>query len=183
MPRRFVRSGRRSGPRRTTFWESTFTTAMQSFTNVASTIANVQAVVLETELDNVPNPTLVRVRGQIFTRLGAVAAAQGDAMLIGHALLVVDAKQLAVGTTAVPLPLTGNSEDFLWYGTQYISQNDSGTILNTNSNFDRLEVDSKAMRKITVNQVLVLATECQVLSGTGDEDFDLAFNFRFLFKR
>ena len=143
----------------------------------------VSTLVLEAETDSVPNPTLVRVRGLIFAQLGAVASAQGDAIMIGHSIQVVDSRQLAAGTAAIPLPLRDNSEDFLWFGTQVLAQNDSGTILNNTSNNDRLVVDSKSMRKMTLNQVLVMATEIRVLQGTGDEDINFALNLRMLFKK
>jgi len=156
---------------------------MTTLNAVGGVASSVTAIVLESETDSVPNPTVVRVRGQIFSQLGAVANAQGDAILVAHAIMVVDAKQLAIGVTALPLPLTSNSEDFLWFGTQFLAQNDGTTVLNNNSNFDRLNVDSKAMRKMTLNQVLVLVTEMDVLQGTNNEDVNFAFNLRILFKR
>jgi len=140
-------------------------------------------LVLESELDNVPNPTLVRVRGEIFGQLGAASNAQGDAIILSHAIMVVDAKAFAVGTTAVPLPLSSNSEDFLWFGTQFLVQNDQTTVLNNSSNFDKLTVDSKAMRKITLNQVLVLVSEMVAIQGGGGEDCNFALNLRMLFKK
>ncbi len=182
MSRRFTRSGRRTVTRRATFWETVSSTVFVTLTDGA-TVSQVLAIVTENELDNVPNPTLVRVRGQIFSRLGGVSNAQADCILVSHAIMVVDAKQFAIGVTALPLPLSSNSEDFLWFGTQFLAQNNSGTILNTNSNFDRLDVDSKAMRKITLNQVLVLVTEMELIQGSGGEDMQYAFNFRMLFKK
>ena len=183
MARRFNRGGRRSAPRRATFWEAVSSTTMTTITAVAGVGSNVTAIVLESETDSVPNPTVVRVRGQIFAQAGAGANAQGDVIQIAHAIMVVDAKQLAIGVTAMPLPLTSNSEDFLWYGTQFIAQNDQTTVLNNSSNFDKLMVDSKAMRKMTLNQVLVMVTEIDVLQGGGDEDINFAFNLRVLFKK
>jgi len=156
---------------------------MTTITAAGGVGSSVVAIVLESETDSVPNPTVVRVRGQIFAQLGALASAQGDVILMAHAIMVVDAKQLAIGPTALPLPLTSNSEDFLWYGTQFLAQNDSGTILNNTSNNDRLNVDSKAMRKMTLNQVLVMVTEIDVLQGTGDEDVNFGLNLRILFKK
>ena len=182
MGRRFVRSGRRSGLRRPTFWETVSSTAMSTLTD-GGTVAQMTTLVLESELDNVPNPTLIRVRGKIFAQLGAAANAQGDVILLSHAIMVVDAKAFAVGTTAVPLPLSSNSEDFLWFGTQIMAQNDQTTVLNNQSNWNMLEVDSKAMRKITLNQVLVLVSEMVGLSGGGGEDCNFALNLRMLFKK
>ena len=182
MARRLVRSGRRSGPRRTTFWESASSTAMVAM-DIGGTTQVVQAIVTEASLDNVPNPTLVRVRGEIFSQLGAAANAQGDAILVAHAIQVVDAKQFAIGPTALPMPITNNSEDFLWYGSSILAQNDQTTVLNNQSNFDRIHVDSKSMRKISINQVLVMCTEIALLSGGTGEDINFALILRMLFKK
>ena len=177
-----MRRGVRSGPRRPTFWETTSSTSLQTLTD-GGTVAVVNAIVTEAELDNVPNPTLVRVRGQIFAQAGAAMNAVLDCVLVSHAIMVVDAKQLAVGITALPLPLTSNSEDFLWFGSQFVATNTVGSIAASNWSMDRLNVDSKAMRKITLNQVLVMVTEMDTLSGGGGEDIRFGFNLRMLFKK
>jgi len=180
---RFTRGGRRSGPRRQTFWETVSTTALQSIDD-PSNVAVVNTLVTEAELDNVPNPTLIRVRGNIFQRLGAAAPTLEDSVLVAHAIMVVDAKQLAIGVTAMPLPLSSNSEDFLWFGSQFLSR---GTIVSTgieqNISQASIEIDSKAMRKISLNQVLVMVTEMVTQSGGGSEDIDFGFQMRLLFKR
>jgi len=184
LARRFIRSGARRGARRATFWESATSLTTQTLTD-GGTIAAVTAIVSEAQLDNVPNPTLVRIRGQVFARLGSNGEAQSDLILISHAIMVVDAKQFAIGITAMPLPITDNSEDYLWYGSQYVGNNAFGTPLTAPSSYtaDRLLVDSKAMRKITLNQVLVIVSEMVQLSGTAGADVQCGLNFRMLFKK
>jgi len=85
----------------------------------------------------------------------------------------------------MPLPLTQNSEDFLWFGSQFVAVNAFGTPLTAPGSYsmDRLVVDSKAMRKMTLNQVLVMVTEMDQQSGTAGADVQFGFNFRVLFKR
>ncbi len=148
------------------------------------TIAAVTTLVLESELDNVPNPTLVRIRGHVWNRAGAIMSGLEDSILIAHAIMVVDAKQLAVGTTALPLPLSSNSEDFLWADSAVLtnSSSTSGGI-NDNHRLQDIVVDSKAMRKITLNQVLVMVSEMELLQGSGGEDVDFALQLRMLFKK
>ncbi len=150
----------------------------------AGTVSVVQNVVLESELDNVPNPTLVRVRGIIFSRLGLAAQAAEESIIIAHAIMVVDAKQLAVGVTAMPLPLSSNSEDFLWFGSQILSNQQLTVAATASEPFaaSTLMVDSKAMRKITLNQAVVMVSEIVQLDGSAG-DVDFAFNFRVLFKK
>jgi len=180
---RFTRSGRRSGPRRATFWETVNTTVFQTL-DAAATPATVNTLVTEAELDSVPNPTVIRIRGNIFQRLGNSAITLEDAVLVAHAIMVVDAKQLAIGTTAMPLPLSSNSEDFLWADSTFLSR---GTIVTTGIEASipqtNIVVDSKAMRKITLNQVLVMVTEISLQSGAGGKDVDFGFQMRILFKK
>ena len=99
--------------------------------------------------------------------------------------MIVDAKQLAAGVTAMPLPITSNSEDFLWYGSEFIGNSAHGTPATVQSSYtmDRLLVDSKSMRKVSVNQVLVLVSEMDLLAGTAGADVQFAFSLRLLFKK
>ena len=184
MARRFTRSGRRTGARRATFWETTSTNTLITLTD-GGTVAAVNALVLEAETDSVPNPTVVRIRGQVFARLGSNGDAQSDCVLISHAIMVVDSKQLAIGITAMPLPLTDNSEDFLWFGSQFVANATIGapTTAMSSFNMDKLDVDSKAMRKMTLNQVLVMVSEMKQQSGTAGADVQFGFNHRILFKK
>ena len=172
--------GRRSGPRRATFWESASSLALTTLTD-GGTISDVRVIVSEAELDNVPAPTLVRVRGVIGVRGGSNHVADNDAVLIAFAIMVVDAKQLAVGVTAMPLPLTSNSEDFLWYGSTLIMNSPAG--ITDVLVASQIEVDSKAMRKVSINQALVLVTEMNQLQGVAGRDVQFGINLRMLFKR
>jgi len=183
VARRFTRSGRRSGPRRGTFWETTSTTALQTLT-AGATEEVVNTLVLESELDSVPNPTLIRIRGHVFQRLGAASNLVEDCILLAHAIMIVDAKQLAIGVTAMPLPLSDNSEDFLWADSTFLSR---GTTASVGEQMgieqSDIVIDSKAMRKITLNQVVVMVTQMDVQSGTSGRDVDFGLQMRLLFKK
>jgi len=184
MARRFTRSGRRStSPRRPTFWETTSTTALQTLTDGGVT-AVVNTLVLESELDNVPNPTLVRIRGHVFQRLGDNSDLINDCVLLAHAIMIVDAKQLAIGVTAMPLPLSDNSEDFLWADSAFLSHGTSIAQGESTALAQKdIVIDSKAMRKITLNQVLVMVSEMDVQSGGVGRDVDFGLQLRALFKK
>ena len=181
MARRRTRSGLRLGPRRPTFWETVSTTAVQTLTD-GGTVAAVNTLVLEAETDSVPNPTVVRIRGHVVQRMGINAASTGDAVLIAHAIMVVDAKQLAIGITAMPLPLSDNSEDFLWADSALLMNSTTTAFPGVQNTVD-IVVDSKAMRKMTLNQVLVMVTEMDTQSGAGGEDVSFGFQMRILFKK
>ena len=183
MARGFTRRGRRSsGPRRATFWETVSTTALQTLTQ-AGTESAVNTLVLEAETDSVPNPTVVRIRGHVWQRLGINAQGSGDAILLAHAIMVVDAKQLAVGVTAMPIPLSDNSEDFLWADSTLLMQPTATTFAGDGNQWSDIVIDSKAMRKLTLNQTLVMVTEMNTQAGAGGEDVSFGFQMRVLFKK
>ena len=182
MARRFTRSGRRSSVRRGTFWETVSTTALQVLTG-GGTIAAVNTLVLEAETDGVPNPTVVRIRGHVWQRLGINSQGSGDAVLLAHAIMVVDAKQLAIGITAMPLPLSDNSEDFLWADSVLLMQPTATTFAGDGLQVADIVIDSKAMRKMTLNQTLVMVTEMDAQAGAGGEDVAFGFQMRVLFKK
>ncbi len=183
MARGIRRGSRRSGSRRATFWETTSTTTLQTLTD-GGTISAVNTIVTEAELDSVPNPTLIRVRGQIYQDLGANANSLGDSILIAHAIMVVDSKQRGIGTGAMPLPLSSNSEDFLWADSTFLGNSLlSADGLNGSRRQAMITIDSKAMRKISLNQVLVMVTEMNLQAGTTGEDIRFGFQMRMLFKK
>ena len=183
MARRIIRRGVRGGARRATFWETVSSVTSTTLID-GGVMSSVIPIVTEAELDNVPNPTLVRVRGQIFAQMGPLGAVV-DGFLLSHAIMVVDAKQLAIGTSAMPLPLSSNSEDFLWFGQQFVAAPVAASLNDVDQysgTFDRLIVDSKAMRKVTLNQSIVLVSELEQWAG-GAGDVRFALNLRMLFKK
>jgi len=183
MAHRRTRSGfRRGGPRRPTFWETVSTTAFQTLTSGA-TESVVNTLVLESETDSVPNPTLVRIRGHVYQELGTNSATIGDAVLLAHAIMVVDAKQLAIGVTALPLPISDNSEDFLWADSAIVTRSTTSLATSAGRDFADIVIDSKAMRKMTLNQVLVMVTEMDVQAGISGRDVRFGFQMRLLFKK
>ncbi len=172
------------GAKRPTFWAAVNSTAWQTI--VDGTIADnaaITTIVSEAELDNVPNPTVVRIRGHVWQTQNEEWASE-DEYMVAHCIQVVDAKQLAVGSTGLPLPLDDNSEDFLWYESTVIGQSATlaGSNTGTRDGFD-IVVDSKAMRKITINQALVLVTQIDALQTVAVRSIKFALNLRILLKK
>ena len=161
-------------PKRRTFW----TGAQSSATVILATPQNVQIVVTEAALENVPNPTLVRTRGMITLR-GLLSADQSS-IICGVGLAVLGAKEVAVGTTAVPLPLTNSDDDrWFWYHAVGLQSAPSGITDMIHSQF--VNVDSKAMRKVGSNEVVALVIElADVSAGVGVQ---VISTLRYLFKR
>ena len=132
--------------------------------------------------------TMIRTRGAFVCHLES-ATTQGDGFhgAIGIARATLAA--LAIGVTAVPTPITEEGWDG-WLYHQYFSINAGGPItaattsdiqnqVNNVTAALRLEVDSKAMRKLTVDEGLYFAIEV-IEFGTATMDF--SFNSRMLFK-
>ena len=100
--------------------------------------------------------TIVRVRGMIEVT-SQVLTAIGDGVNFAFGIGVVTAAAFAIGVTAVPTPFTEASwEGWLWH--QFVGVHGSPTI-RTISNPINIEIDSKAMRKIGSDEVLMLAME------------------------
>ena len=95
---------------------------------------------------------------------------------------VVSAAAFAVGATAVPTPITEEAWDG-WFYHRYFSILGSGAIatapINSRSGAVRIEVDSKAMRKLEVDMVLYAALE---VTEVGVASMEFSFNSRLLVK-
>ena len=157
------RSGRfSSGPKRRTTWEGAAFDA-----NIANGVSFVSTVVSEAILENVPNPTVVRIRGRVHivgTAIGAAFARTQVAM----GIYVADSKAITAGITALELPFTGIGSDWMWWDTAILESNTSvspPSVDNLGSHFD-IEIDNKAMRKIQPNQALVFVAENNALNST-----------------
>ena len=172
--RRVVQSARRG-----TVWLGFADT---DFSGLAANAATVLAVVPEASLEEFPNPTLVRTRGQLEVK-SSNAGAVNDDVRWGAGFAVMDRKQVTVGVSACPLPLTDSNWDgWFWWQTGFVRQ--TGEVIPTfqlGIAFQRVEIDSKAMRKVGQDQVVACVIETLNLAGTNGIDFSVAS--RFLFKK
>ena len=171
---------RRFAPRRVrrpTFWEGgRFNLSIPTASAVGTTL------VPESTLENVPEPTLVRIRGSILcTMLSAAAVPNAVFLTLGIKL----ATATAVAASSFELPGTDIGSDWIWWqkvplvlitGGSVASPNGDGLTSNV-----RVDVDSKAMRKVKQNEVLILVAENQVSESTGTVGVD--GGVRVLFKR
>ena len=168
--RQFTRTARRA-----TFWEG-----VNVDSAVLNNSQNVIAAVSEATLENVPNPTIVRVRGSLTLKQTSPTAGARTHMVMG--LIVMDAVAFAV--PAAESPLTDIGSDWLWWTSQ--SFHADGTAVTPldeagGAVWSRVEVDNKAMRKIQSNQVLALVLANSPSAGTAT----IIVNgvLRFLFKK
>ena len=71
----------------------------------------------------------------------------------------------AVSGAAVPNPATNTGNDWLWWDVATVGAA-AGDVIGEEITIDRLTVDSKAMRKIGLNEVVVLVADLQSCEGT-----------------
>ncbi len=120
--------------------------------------------------------TLVRFRGHIFAQLDAGGV--DERALIACGFILVSNEAFAAGIASVPKPFTDADADWVWYGFLSISSGAEAGVVG-DSLFDRLPVDSKAMRKVKPSQSLVFVVEVassQDATGT----FDVMYGLRIL---
>ena len=132
--------------------------------------------------------TLIRTRGSFSCHLEA-ATTQGDGFHGAFAIGKATSAAFVAGVASVPTPITEEGWDG-WLYHQYFTINAGGPIaaataadqqnqVNNVSAALRLEVDSKAMRKITIDETFYFVIEV-IEFGTAAMDF--SFNCRMLTK-
>jgi len=146
-------------PRRTAFWEG----ALIDF-SLASGTSAIAAAISEATLENVPNPTIVRVRGNVHLVATAVGGTLARAN-ITLGLMVVDARAFAAGAGSLELPGTDLGSDWMWWDTRTLEQT-SATVVDDSTGIRKdIHVDNKAMRKVGLNQLLVFFAQGVVLNS------------------
>ena len=149
---RFVRRA----PKRKTVWVGTASSASVAVASAASVI---HSSFVPSALSMLA-PTIVRVRG-FFSIFPSVLTA--DLTWFGaYGLCIVSDEALAIGTTAIPRP----HDDDDWpgwlvhgYFGGHVEADAAGPLLTQPTSFS---VDSKAMRKVGVNESVVWMVEAQL---------------------
>ena len=162
-------------PKRSTFWAG----ASGQFALTTGAVSTAP-IVTEATLENVPDPTLIRIHGEIFVIVTARTAAQ-DGAIIDFGMIPQSAAAIAAGVGSMPLPGTDVGSSWIYHKRIAVRSNiapPNGTDIGGNHRF---QVDNKAMRKFSLNQGLQLVVQNTVLTGT--ITVSISFAFRLLFKR
>ena len=174
-PRGFIPRSPRS--KRVTSWG--FGPGDSALTSITATGQTVLGAGVALTLES--KATVIRLRGQLDCYLIAAAAAS-DAFVCALGVGIVSNDAFQIGVTAMPEPIGDSS----WPGWLY---HHHFSLLQRTATEDnifgggtgyRLEVDSKAMRKIGQNEVLTAILDVVEL-GTGPA-MEVAFNSRILLK-
>jgi len=155
--RRFPARSVVRGPKRQTTWIGP---ADQGYLAVGAG-AKVLIASFDPFAAGLPKPTVVRTRGNVSIRQGTGIIV--DTEIVGaFGLAVVSDQAFTIGITAIPGPFNDSGWDgwFVWgsFSIAYEAVGTSETLLMTDRQF---EVDSKAMRKVTENETIVLVAESQ----------------------
>ena len=151
MARRY--QSRRGGARRLVTWVGP---AEQGFVNVATGGTTLIASFTPTTV-GIPKPTVVRTRGMVGVQPQLYSA---DLDIVGaFGLAVVSAQALAAGAGSISGPFDDAGWDgwFVWGSFNY--HLDFSDETSKRLTVQEYEVDSKAMRKISDNEAIVLMAE------------------------
>ncbi len=123
------------------------------------------AVITEATLENFPAPTLIRSRGQLGVTLDASSAANALSFVTMGIIVMTRA---ALAAAAFPLPSTDIGSDWLWWDVATLANDAAGNDQGApgGGGVDRKIVDSKAMRKIGLNEAVVFIAELTACEGT-----------------
>ncbi len=175
--RSFNRSGtfRRGGSRRLTDWGVQLATTGRIAipANSKVLVAAVTAAVLEEQAP----ATIVRTRGYLSVLTDNVTASETQIGAFGCALF--NSVSLNAGIASLPSPGTDGTFDgwFVWSAFGQATQVNSAIGFNTLA-AERIEVDSKAMRKFDRDLGLAFIVDNQHATNA----FNVMFNFRLLIK-
>ncbi len=117
--------------------------------------------------------TILRTRGVIKATFDETAQI-GDTMFTSFGLGIVSTDAATVGASAMPDP--GDEADYpwLWYGQILLRSNVAAGPTAYGPAAEKLEVDSKAMRRFKPGQSLVLVMEHAQVSGAPITEFDMS---------
>ena len=123
--------------------------------------------------------TLVRTRGLLDIFLDGAPSSDGDGYFGAMGIGIVSDAAFAAGITAVPTPITESFWDGWLYHTFLSIHAMDITFGNQAAAHQRVEVDSKAMRKIAVGETLMAVLEVVEI---GTATFNVFWDSRSLVK-
>ncbi len=140
--------GRRSGRRTDYTWLNTGDVELaQDLTTSVGTFGSSSLVATAAQ-------TVTRLRGRIGVYLDAAAADESAMILVG--IGIFDADQVVAG--AAPELFAGGIDDgsWMWQGALYVHSGVGVVAGSEEGQFDRIDIDSKAMRRMKANESIAL---------------------------
>ena len=170
--RQFGSRGRSGGPRRLSTWVGS---ADQGYLNVTagSKIIHQSLTMAGSSLD--PDATVVRTRGIISVRPTVFTADVDIIGAVGFTIVSVRAFNAGIGSILGPWTDLGADVWFVWQPISFSLEVGSAADTTFVSSVD-IPFDSKAMRKMTNGEVMVVAVESESAA------FSISIPFRMLWK-
>ncbi len=156
-------------PRRRAEWSSTVVQSSVLALGNAQSVGSVSVGIGFTESN-----TIARIRGHVVASQNTAAAA--NSMLLGIGLIVVSENAFTVGGAAsMPGPLTDINASWLWHNILAFGPTQAGAVSdNAITMNQRVEIDSKAMRKVGPDDALAFIWEGLQLRGSPTADGTVA---------
>ena len=132
------------------------------FSDLVNGVTQFASVITEATLESFPTPTIIRTRGRLAL-LTDPSSTPGGFGVVSMGLIVVTAAAAAAG--AIPNPAAEFGSDWLWWDAVTVGAA-AGDVIGEEVTVGRFIVDSKAMRKVGLNQVLVFAASQLTCEGT-----------------
>ena len=151
------------------------------YVTVPANSASVQtsSASLNTLIDTMTSPTVVRVRGEILIKAQGTAA---DEVLVAAGIAIVSQRASSAGVIAVPRPASEADFSWLWHKFAFLEVLSGTNNLASVIGAVRVEIDSRAMRKVlSTEEELVLVVETRNIAGAASIKF--AANIRVLVKQ
>ena len=121
---------------------------------------------------NLDDLTIVRIRGELLVRMKDGTSADSS-WKFAFGMCIVNENAFGIGVTAVPQPFT----DLFWDGWMVHQQGIIATEIASEPanqiNSNRIIIDSKAMRKTHLTDIIVAVIEFHSENGTAIADADL----------
>jgi len=121
-----------------------------------STILTSTQVIIGSLLDVEP-VTLMRIRGEILVK--GTPDAISDDTVVGLGAIVVSDNAAAAGGVSVPGPINDLDAPWVWHSFLGLNAGSAGLLGDDIGSVGRVMVDSKAMRKLGLNETLVFVGE------------------------
>jgi len=137
----------RAGPRGTKAWDG--------FTFNETALALTQVVLGFTAAGE--PVTFLRNRGNILVKGTPDAATDDD--IVGFGIITVSDNARAVGGSSVPGPIADPDAPWIWHQYVPLQAGSAGLLGDDIGSIVRVDIDSKAMRRMTPNENLILVGE------------------------
>ncbi len=147
-------------PKRGTEWSSVLARSEVQGVSTGQTLGDT-AVAAEATV----RQTVVRHRGHALCHM--IAGAASDSMLVGLGLVIISADAFAAGAASLPSPLEDAAYPFFWHQLFVLGPAQAAeTVAYSMLTEQRVEIDSKAQRKLQPGQTIAFIWDGFILAGS-----------------